>query len=336
MSKKVSASKYVWITWERQRRSQELSEAFNAHLFEVIVEKNYLLRLLLCSFETFRILKKEKPDLVFVQNPSLILAALACVLKPLFGYRLVVDRHSNFDMEAVTSSKPLQIILQRMSDYSLRAADMTIVTNAWLSSLTHKIGGKAVILPDKIPNLDRARNMQLTGRHNVLFISTFAEDEPLKEVIEAALLLGEDYVIYVTGNSKRADPQLIHSSPKNVIFTGYLEESSYQSHMAAADVVLGLTTRPHTLLCGAYEAVALGRPMVLSSHDALLQYFSKGRIATDNSPQSIASAIREAVLRKEQLEVEVRQLRRQIGDAWDRCFDRIRGSVAEVDAGSSI
>jgi len=70
---------------------------------------------------------------VFVQNPSLVLASLACLLKPWPGYWLVVDRHSNFVFGQDGRSSQMRRSLSRLSGFTIRKAGLSVVTNRWLA-----------------------------------------------------------------------------------------------------------------------------------------------------------------------------------------------------------
>lgn len=70
-------NKRIWISWEKQRRSIELSKRLGCKLY--IIEKSGLFRYPYSIFKTILILIKERPDLFFVQNPSMFLATLACI-----------------------------------------------------------------------------------------------------------------------------------------------------------------------------------------------------------------------------------------------------------------
>ena len=89
-----ASQKRVWFTWERQRRSIELAKTFRCKLF--IIEYNGFKRYPLSILKTICILKKTKPDILFVQNPSMILATLACIYKLIYNTTVIVDRHSTF------------------------------------------------------------------------------------------------------------------------------------------------------------------------------------------------------------------------------------------------
>ncbi len=65
--------------------------------------------------------------------------------------------------------------------------------------------------------------------------------------------------------------------------------------LAAADVVVVLTDRDDTLLSGAWEAIALARPLVVSGTRALRDTFGDAVTFVDSDGPSIAAGI-DAVL----------------------------------------
>ena len=133
--------KSVWITWERQRRSLVMAEHFGARLF--MYDKSFSTRwtrYLFSTYHTTMFLLREKPDVVFGQNPSMILALLLCMLRPLFRYVLVIDRHSNF-MLGVKGRILSKRLFHLISNTTIKWADMTIVTNRFLKELVDTTGG---------------------------------------------------------------------------------------------------------------------------------------------------------------------------------------------------
>ncbi len=279
----------------KHRRTRELSGALGLELFELIFNGPYALRVAVLSLRTIATLARTRPSLLFVQNPSLFLASLVCLLRPLFGYRLVVDRHSSFKLDTMGSRSPKYRLFHLLSRYTVRTADLTIITNEPLKSLVEEWGGVGFVLPDKFPELPLARRIDLGPGRHVLFICTFSDDEPVADVLEAARLLGDGTTVHVTGNVQGKRPDLPGQAPPNVHFTGFLPEDEYQSTLASCDVVLALTTKPHIMQCGAYEAVSAHRPLVIGPDEAMVQYFSKGRIATEIDSVSIAAALKEAL-----------------------------------------
>lgn len=323
------ASETIWITWEDHRRSRELADALGCAYHPLVSRSPYGLRLLRLGWRTVRLLQKRRPGLLIVQNPSLMLATLACLLKPFFGYALVVDRHSNFILRTLDPPLPVRWLFDRLSRYTNRGADLTIVTNESLRELADSWRGRGFVLQDRIPALDLAVAQDLPGRLNFVFVCTYSCDEPIDEVVAAARLLPPDALIHITGDSSRADPRLLHEAPANVVFTGFLDEADYQSLLAASDAVIGLTTRPFTLLCCAYEGVALHRPLILSHHEDLLAHFHRGAVPTDNTAAGLAAAMLDAAARGEELAAESRELAVELARDWELRFSVL---VGELDA----
>ena len=162
------------------------------------------------------------------------------------------------------------------------------------------------------------------------FVCSFAPDEPYIEVIEAARLLSDFAVIHVTGRLGTARiPDVV---PDNVCLTGYLPDAEYERLLAEADVIVDLTAMENCLVCGAYEAVALEKPLVTSDTSALRSYFRRGTVFTRHDPVSIAGAIRTAVDRRLALRREMSLLRRNLERQWNSLIpalvNQVSGSVA--------
>ncbi|NTV03742.1 glycosyltransferase family 4 protein, partial [bacterium] len=194
--------------------------------------------------------------------------------------------------------------------------------------------GRGFVLQDKLPAMDQAEPWPARGRFNFTFVGTFSADEPVGNVVAAARLLPDDHVVHITGNTALADPGLLKDAPANVVFTGFLPEAAYQGLLAASDAVLGLTTRPHTLLCCAYEAVALRRPLILSDHEDLLAYFHRGVVPTDNTPESLAAAMREVARRRDELGAEAVLLAQSLSHDWDIRFAALQSVIAGLEPGT--
>ena len=274
-------------------------------------------------------LLRARPSLLFVQNPSVQLAYVACRLRPWLGYTLVVDRHSNFDFADTEHG-----LFNRLSNHTLRHADLTIVTNEGVARLVESKGGRAVILQDALPSLNGGRAPSRSDRVEVLYVCSFSSDEPVRELVEAARLLGEGFRVHITGRVRDAYREMVSRAPSNARFTGFLPEEEYVSLLGQADLVVVLTTRENTLLCGAYEGVSLRKPLVLSDQEALRRYFRKGVVLTQNTPDSIATAIRAAARDRERLGRELSQLAPELTADWTARFEALRSRLGMADAGA--
>lgn len=323
----MNNSKAIWVTWERQRRSVVLSKEFNAEYHELISKKKGLIRYVVLLRKTLALLRREKPPLIYIQNPSMVLAFVASIYKRLSPDTiLVVDRHSNFF--PLTNSAILNGIHDLLSNYTIRKADVTVVTNNYLKNLIENIGGSACVLEDKVPDLQKKRDISLKGKVNILFVCSFDPDEPYNKVFEAARLIDPNIHIYVTGNYKKIqNKKILDNIPENIVLLGYVKEQEYIDYLHAVDVVMVLTEWDYTLLCGAYEAVAAEKPLVLSNKRDLLAYFKRGVVKTENKSTDIAEAIITAVYKKNELKAEIRALKIEMNKDWQGKFNKLNETI---------
>jgi glycosyltransferase involved in cell wall biosynthesis len=66
-----------------------------------------------------------------------------------------------------------------------------------------------------------------------------------------------------------------------------------------------LTTWQDCLVCGAYEAMAAGKPCVLSRTTALTELFTRGTVFSSHDPHDIARAVVSAYERRSVLASEI-------------------------------
>lgn len=283
------AGKRLWIAWERQRRSVELAECFNCQL--CIIEHNGMFRYVRSIAETLKILTQQKPEMLFVQNPSMVLAALACLYGKAVGLPVVVDRHSTFMLSRAYRKTPRIILFRFLHKLTIFMAHLTIVTNNYLAEIVEEIGGRAFVLPDKLPRLDKSERLSLKGTSNLLLISSFGLDEPIEAVLSAMKQHEEAGThLYITGNDSKLDERVKDKAPANVTFTGFMEEQRFVDMLFSVDAVMALTTSEYCMLCGCYESISAGTPLVTSDKRVLRGYFESA-VFVDNTPEGISDGI---------------------------------------------
>lgn len=307
----------IWISWEDHRRSRELAAHFGAALHTLTSDRARLFRYPVLLVRTFALIVREKPTTLFCQNPSIFLAWLAALLRPVFGYQLVVDRHSNFAQQRRSSRELKWMLFHSVSDFSIRNAALTIVTNDTLARHVSDLGGHPYVLTDKLPTMNAGPSASSTGKHAVVVVNTFSPDEPLAEIFAAASALGQDYQFYVTGSRARFERFFSLDIPENVELTGFLPEQDYVDLLAGVDAVMVLTLSDNVLNCGAYEAVSLGKPMILSDTAVIREYFSAGAVYVKPDPQSIAGGITQLFENLDEYAEETRNLAKDLKTNWD-------------------
>ena len=309
--------KRIWLTWEKQRRNRSMSREVGAELFELLSSRGRLARYIELVFRSISIIRTREPEVVFCQNPSIVLSLLVVLLKPLVGYCAVVDEHN----AGLYPNEGRSKILNRFARLIVRRADLVIVSNAALASQCERWNGSAVVVPDPLPIFEEdvrsLRNDSETTTtpperaFRIVFICTWADDEPYLNVIEAAARFDAELMqVRITGDPKGRIGN--RSLPANVTVTGFLPDQDYVEEIAKADGVIVLTNRDNCLNCGAYEAVSLGRPGVLSDSPALRAYFSRGFCFSNSDVDGIADSLTEFMAKFDSLFMEVKELRAQL------------------------
>jgi len=318
--------KKIWVTWETQRRNQSLSNALGAQLYEL--DFNNLpsfLRYIKCSACTLVILYREKPQTLFVQNPSLILATLAIAITKISKINVVIDAHNGGIKPLDGKSK----FLNSWARFILKNSPTTIVTN---EAIRHKIrqyttDTEILVLPDPLPAIHTpARKMLLKGKFNLLFICTWATDEPYLNVIEAAKLTDRDVFIYITGNHRKIQGLDPSKLPANIVLTGFIPSKEFDHLLYSADAIMDLTTREDCLVCGAYEAISIEKPLILSKTQALQSYFP-GMIYTNNQADDIAQCIEAMLSNLNKFNEKAAALKHEITAKWAQQLNEVENKL---------
>jgi len=324
----------VWIAWEIQRRTLNLSGKLDAQRAIFDDEDRGFIRYPLSALKTLWVLWKYRGGLVFVQFPSMFLAALACFMRPLLGYRLVVDRHTDFSLELMPQNgwkgwKDRLILF--LSAYTLRKADLTLVTNSEMAADVEAKGGRSFVLPDPYPDFSPASPSSPKTPLEILFVSTWADDEPVLAAMDACRLLGAEARMYISGKMKQKFEKAAASAPSNFIPTGFLSDEKYFALMSRVDCVMAITTRPSTLVCGAYEGISLGKPLLLGESRVLREYFHQGALYTNGTAVDIADKLREFATRLPALQEEILQFREQSRRDWEKRL-AVLNAILEKDS----
>ena len=236
-------------------------------------------------FRTAQILRRERPDTVFVMTPP-VFAAL-----PAFWYAWRHARRVVLDAHTAAFVLPRWRLFQWLQRLMCRRAATTLVSNQHLAREIRDAGGHAIVVPD-VPIIfpaggDFARPTAFT----VAVVCSFDRDEPLAAIFDAARQL-PDVHFFVTGNPRSLPAELKAAISPNVTLTGFLSTAAYGRLLTCADAVLVLTTFNHTMLRGAYEAIYQATPVIVSDWPILREAFPEGATYADNTADGIVAAIR--------------------------------------------
>lgn len=268
------------------------------------------------TIKTFVVLRRERAKIVLVSNPPPFSVLAVYVYCRIFGARYVMDSHTGAFFE------PKWTWLMWLHRFLARRAALTLVTNAHLKGMVEAWGARAFVLEDALPEFRRTGPPKIAldaAAFKIAAIFSFYEDEPIEEML-AVRDLPPDVRIYVTGDSSGVKSDRVARLSPQVTLTGFLSEADYASLLQECDAVIVLCTRPHTMLCGAYEAAAAGKPLITSNWPEMKSYFAKGTVFVDNSTASIEEACRLVRERRVALTREMDGLRVELQEDWKQKF----------------
>jgi glycosyltransferase involved in cell wall biosynthesis len=301
----------TWISWEKHRRTKELCDYLGIENKVFASSHSRWLRHPVAVINTVRYLFQQRPETLIVQCPSIFLGLLACLLKPILRYKLIVDAHS----DALTPDKKLLQQFFFLYRFIHRTADVVVVTNEENTNVVRESGGRAIVVPDRLFDPPVLTPKKLEGENTLAFVCSFDVDEPYREVFEAFGSFPET-TLYVTGRAP--EPVLEeYKHQNNIVFTGYTPLTDYLTLLRSVDGILALTTRENTTLCAANEAVSFTQPLILSDTKFLRAYFSKGSVYTANTAEGLRAAYQTFLNNQAHLKAEMIAFKPQLRGAWE-------------------
>jgi glycosyltransferase involved in cell wall biosynthesis len=318
MNKRNELSRSIWITWERQTRNRSASEYLGIPLWEIIYGQNSaFFRYTKSICATLKLIFRHKPRYVFVQNPSVVLSLLGVLCSKLFRFKLIVDAHNS----GIYYEGRFNGLVNPLNRLIIRNSKFVIVTNEEIAKVVSAKGGRPLILPDPLPCIpvseaSDANNYSRTKQENLLTafcITSWGEDEPVESLIAAAADFSGSVDFYFTGNYLKANFNIISETlPRNVHLLGFVDEGVYFSLLKCCDFTIDLTTRPDCLVCGAYESVAAGKPIILSDTKPQRAYFDKGAVFCRTNRAGIRAGVGDMLRDFDQYKVDIELLKAEI------------------------
>ena len=326
MNQAASNNKFLWITWEVQIRNRSMSNGLHIPLYEILSDSVRILRFLNCIRRTIFLLFRERPSVVVGQNPSIILTILLLGLRPILGFKVVIDAHFG-GVDASNGS----MASQRVLNWCNRTAELVIVTNENHAQFIRGLKGNAFICPDPLPDLAKFSGLVEIIHKKVFLICSYDIDEPFQEVFKAAeILVSKGFRFSVSGNYRKAGISPLDYRHVNLL--GFVTEEEFYMHLFSSELVVDLTNNEDCLVCGAYEALAAEKPLILSKKRVLLEYFTGGTVFTENQATQIAEAVQKAYSVRRQLVEDAKHWKIQARkDMQERMFS-LRCLLEKLDS----
>lgn len=273
------------------------------------------------AIHTLSVLFAERPRAVHVQNPPFVCGLVVELYCRLTGSRFVIEHHSAAFAPTWDWARPLQ-------RYVVRRAATNIVTSDHWADIVGSWGGRTLVMHDPFLELPEGKPYPVGPGPTVAFLGTFAPDEPLEAVLEAARSL-PDVRFYVTGDTRKLGADVRGGAPPNVTFTGFLDPAGeYLGLLRAVDLAMVLTTRDHTLQLAGCEAISVGTPLVTSDWPYLRELFGAGTVFVAPSGEAIARGVSKALRRRDALAGEIDRFREARRRDWNLRLGRLRAAVA--------
>jgi glycosyltransferase involved in cell wall biosynthesis len=307
----------IFLNWVAHcTRSEVLAQAFNTKIFFIpyLQRKGIIftsLRYLCALIATTGLLLWRRPKLVFAMNQPVFLPILVYLLSFINRCQFVVDSHSGL------FNKKKWMWAQPLMKWVCRRSVFTIVTNTVHKEIVESWGADVEILGSLIVPDHGSKQISIDHPQTIVVIGTFAEDEPTLEVLRAASLCSK-VQFYMTGDYRKASRAVLEMRPQNLSFTGFLKQEEYISLVKSVDGAMILVTNDNTMQRGAYEAMSWGIPIITSDWAILRDAFPKGVVFVQNDMAGIVDGVADFFQRKEQLKLEIQELRCETSYEFER------------------
>lgn len=320
----------ISVAWaERLDNANDFAKRLGVESFCIYYQPfklNYLffvpLRYFVQSFRTWKLLIEKKPDLILVTNPPIVLALNVFVYCKIFGSKYLLENHS----PALYSDKwSWSVPLLR---FVARKAVLNIIDQDRYKVLFESWGAQALVLAKMPRKFTPSKILSDSNkRFNITVVNTFAPDEPLKPILDAARQL-TDVHFYILGDYRLANQAIISDLPANITLTGWLNHDDYWNQLKQSRAVMTLTTYEYSIVAGGTDGMAVGCPLILSDQPALKEYFIKGTIFVENCCNSIVSGIRQLQQNEYQYKEEIHQLANEKILLWESMIIKIEAIIA--------
>jgi hypothetical protein len=286
------------VAWDNyQGRTQALATALGGRAWYIKSrpsQKPLLpLRYAFDAVRTWRLLRRHRPGTLVAIAPPVgppLIATLWCLAHP--DCRLVVDCHTGafHSWRWRWSTLLLRIACRRAVAALVHTEGDEALVRAWR--------GRALLLPDDIPDAALAAPKPRADHPCVVVAGSLDGNEPVAAALAAAALLPAVEFRF-TGEVQRIPPSVRSAASPNVVFTGWLEYPEFLGELLAANVVAVFSTDPHIMNRAAFETIGVGRPLVLSDLPGLRARFGPAAMFSPNEPRAMAGAISSAIRQEE-------------------------------------
>ena len=316
----------VAVAWDNyQGRTEALAEALGGRAWYIRSrpQQKALLpvRYVVDSIRTWSLLRRHRPTVLIVITPPVVAPLVAWLWCLTHRCHLVVDCHTGafHSWKWRWSARLLRPVCRRAAAALVHTIEDEELVEGW--------GARALLVPDDLPDERQASHALRVSGLRVVVAGSLDGNEPVAEAVEAARLAPE-IEFRLTGDEHRVPLPIRHGAPDNATFTGWLDYPTFLGELLAADVVAVFSTDPHIMNRAAFEAVGLGRPLVLSDLPGLRSRFGDAALFATNDPRSMAGAVRQALGMQDELAARSTALQARLAAQHEQGLARLKAVVA--------
>jgi glycosyltransferase involved in cell wall biosynthesis len=315
------------VAWDNyQGRTQALADALGGRAWYIRSRPRHKallpVRYMVDSIRMWGLLRRHRPAVLIVITPPVVAPLVAWLWCRTHRCRLVVDCHTGafHSWKWRWSGLLLEPVCRRAAAALVHTLEDEALMTAW--------GARAMLVPDDLPDARHASPPPGAPGPRVVVAGSLDGNEPVAEVVEATRLVPH-IEFRLTGDEQRVPLSVRHGAPPNATFTGWLDYPTFLGELLAANVVAVFSTDPHIMNRAAFEAVGLGRPLVLSDLPGLRSRFGDAALFAPNDPTSMAEAILQALGRQEELAARSEALQARLSAQHQQGLARLR-AVAQL------
>jgi glycosyltransferase involved in cell wall biosynthesis len=300
----------LFIAWKDECfRSRATARTFGCPIELLGAGGGRLGRYLARMMQTWRLLEQRRPHTVVCLNQPPLLPLVCALWTWRRGGAVIQDFHSGaFSHRRWRAFRGMYRRMTRQSPVTLaHNREDAQRLQAW-----HAPTALLLTLPGAPDPALRVEPVQ--GRPRLLFVCTFAADEPVHAALQAFAECPE-VDVWVTGNYRKAglSPEAM---PAHVRLMGFVDYATYSEAMASSAAVVTLSDRPYIMQMAVEEAITMGVPVLTNQSPTLQEALGGAGVFVTLSPQGIAAGVREVVAR-------LPALREAAACARERCWQTV-------------
>lgn len=260
------------------------------------------LRYLVLFFQTGLVLLKERPSIVYAQNPP-IFCPLSCMpYCKIWRSKLIVDHHAVWSTKTLGNGFLGNFIRNLERFVSKHAFANTAPHPFWASELDQLGARRVGTIFDYVRRSVSPRDSKIhdefsQGREFLILAPHGGHPlEKIESEVEACSSI-EKAALLLSGPESKLRKRIEHIIlPKNVRYIGFLEKERFERLKASADLGMCITDEPFTLSHSLLEFAACSVPVISSKQAPVEALFGDSLLYVESSkPSEVQKTIRQVL-----------------------------------------